>query len=448
MARGWSRDRWINWMSNEHYFTGTADYIVFKDGNYIKVKDGNTGKIVYKSNEANKAIQWAVDELTKGGVINIRAGIYEIHKAITVDNNGIKIIGANQNPTDWTATTLNLADQVNDSMFHINGKYFNMRDITLFGNKNNQSSGYWDGLKYGSDAYDSYLSNVAIMNFKNHGIELTSFGHYFEYVYSEMNDGAGVFVNSAFETIFHHCDFYDNANNNMYIYGKSHRIYVVVSRIERNAGGDGIKIYPSSSSDFPYDIQIIGGSVHFNQEHGIHAVDVRGLKVLGTEIRSNGQKTDNTYNGISLEGLNNGTTESLIFARIDNYNQDYTSYTNKQKYGIYEDSMSDYNKILGISVGNATGSVYVSGVHTVVDVIGYANKNSGTATFSGDGSTTQFTIAHGLVAEPNKVTVTPATSDAAGDFYITKDATNIYVNYNTAPASGTDNVVLLWEAEV
>ena len=44
--------------------------------------------------------------------------------------------------------------------------------------------------------------------------------------------------------------------------------------------------------------------------------------------------------------------------------------------------------------------------------------------------------------------VTPRSADAAGDFYVTVDDTNIYVNYSSAPASGDDNVVLGWEAEV
>jgi|GEM_PF-6545003 len=79
---------------------------------------------------------------------------------------------------------------------------------------------------------------------------------------------------------------------------------------------------------------------------------------------------------------------------------------------------------------------------------GYTTENSGTATFSGDGTTTQFSIAHGLVSEPSKVLVTPMTEDAAGDFYVTKDATNIYVNYLSAPPSGSNNVKLSWYAEV
>ena len=79
---------------------------------------------------------------------------------------------------------------------------------------------------------------------------------------------------------------------------------------------------------------------------------------------------------------------------------------------------------------------------------GYITENSGTATFSGDGTTTQFKIEHGLVSTPSKVQVTAMSSDAAGDFYVTADATYIYVTYKTAPPSGTDNVKLSWSAEV
>ena len=79
---------------------------------------------------------------------------------------------------------------------------------------------------------------------------------------------------------------------------------------------------------------------------------------------------------------------------------------------------------------------------------GWCGKNSGVATFSGDGTTTQFSIAHGLVSTPTKVQVTPMSSDAAADFYVTADDTNIYINYKSAPPSGTDNLKFSWYAEV
>jgi hypothetical protein len=80
--------------------------------------------------------------------------------------------------------------------------------------------------------------------------------------------------------------------------------------------------------------------------------------------------------------------------------------------------------------------------------IRYAVRNSGVATFSGDGTTTQFKIAHGLVSTPKKVLVTPASANATGQFYVTADDTYIYVNYLTPPLAGTNNVVLYWYAEV
>jgi len=80
--------------------------------------------------------------------------------------------------------------------------------------------------------------------------------------------------------------------------------------------------------------------------------------------------------------------------------------------------------------------------------IRYAVKNSDIATFSGDGTTTQFKIAHRLVSTPRKVLVTPASANATGQFYVTADNTYIYVNYLAPPPAGTNNIVLYWYAEV
>jgi len=122
-----------------------------------------------------------------------------------------------------------------------------------------------------------------------------------------------------------------------------------------------------------------------------------------------------------------------------------------QCFGIKEDgsvnALIEHNRI----EGNVANKILIGGISSGAIVrrnIGYSTENSGAVTFSGDGSTTQFSIAHGLVSEPSKVQVTPMTEDAAGDFYVTKDSTNIYVNYLSAPPSGSNNVKLSWYAEV
>jgi len=121
--------------------------------------------------------------------------------------------------------------------------------------------------------------------------------------------------------------------------------------------------------------------------------------------------------------------------------------------GIYLVSTVDYINIIRNNLRNWAGtkiSIESGGNPNgkIKGNIGYTTENSGTATFSGDGSTTQFKIAHGLVSTPSKVLVTPMSEDASGDFYVTADNTYIYINYKTAPPSGTDNVKVSWYAEI
>ena len=67
---------------------------------------------------------------------------------------------------------------------------------------------------------------------------------------------------------------------------------------------------------------------------------------------------------------------------------------------------------------------------------------AGSQTYSGDGSSTTFTFAHGLSAAPSSWSVEPATDDASGVSHSTADGTNITVEYDTAPPNGTDNLEL------
>ena len=77
----------------------------------------------------------------------------------------------------------------------------------------------------------------------------------------------------------------------------------------------------------------------------------------------------------------------------------------------------------------------------------YITENGGTsAAQSGDGSDTTFTIAHGLNITPTYVHAIPALNDAIGSYWLTKDATNITVNYVVAPPSGSSNLQWYWRA--
>lgn len=75
-------------------------------------------------------------------------------------------------------------------------------------------------------------------------------------------------------------------------------------------------------------------------------------------------------------------------------------------------------------------------------------EGKGTSTRSGDASATTFTIAHGLGSAPGYYAVTPTSTDADSDFYLTVDPTNITVNYPFPPPQGTDNLTYVWRAAI
>jgi len=84
-------------------------------------------------------------------------------------------------------------------------------------------------------------------------------------------------------------------------------------------------------------------------------------------------------------------------------------------------------------------------------------ENSGAVTFSGDGTTKDFEIgAHNLVVtDPSKIVVkvSPVSQDAidaspCNGYVDPNDNTKIRVKFDSAPASGSDNVKITWEAIV
>jgi hypothetical protein len=60
---------------------------------------------------------------------------------------------------------------------------------------------------------------------------------------------------------------------------------------------------------------------------------------------------------------------------------------------------------------------------------------------SGDGTTTTFTLSHGLPDVPAAVNVDATTADASTDFWVSaKSDTSVDVSYYSAPSAGTDNL--------
>jgi len=208
--------------------------------------------------------------------------------------------------------------------------------------------------------------------------------------------------------------------------------------------------------DDAYMRKIKDNHVETVNQQGINIARDARKQVIGNTVKNNNQGgyTDHRSVGI-LIGRTTSITKGVLV--MGNYVYDDQA-TKTQEYGIGTDlgSGAVQNTVIKNNhlVGNNTGAFYslgniLAGSGTVVkDCVGVTLENGGEATFSGDGTTTTFTIAHGLADTPGSVKVTPGSADADGDFYVTVDATDITVTFASAPATGTDNVVLWWNAEV
>jgi hypothetical protein len=159
--------------------------------------------------------------------------------------------------------------------------------------------------------------------------------------------------------------------------------------------------------------------------------------------------TDNTLSCISILSTGGGSITA-----VGNTVQGYGS-SNRYK-AFITSAASSLNRInvsdnvgayVALPFSGFTPDMHSNNGFLNTTTVLYAN-NKGSSSQSGTGSATQFTIPHGLAAAPTTWNVTAASSAAAGFTYVTADATNLYVNYASAPASGTNNVVLNWSASL
>lgn len=137
-------------------------------------------------------------------------------------------------------------------------------------------------------------------------------------------------------------------------------------------------------------------------------------------------------------------------AEIENQDADW-SFSEGEP--VYLDEGGGYTQTAPSDPGDLVQEVGTAVAEEVVflniqDDYDTVTTNDGDATFSGDASATAFDIAHGLSSAPSNYQVTPTSSEAGKEHYVSAvDGTNITVTFASAPASGTDNVTFNWRAE-
>jgi hypothetical protein len=402
-------------------FAVTApSYIIFKDntGN-IYAKNGRTGSIEFSGTDASTVIQAVFDavNLLGGGYVHVKSGTYYIRQAINLPESGHLMLTGD----GAEFTIFQVPVGYDNHIFRYTGtktenSYFNhFSDFQMIGNRAagavNNTGFLLDSTNYGIT--DTIWRDVFFRGFAQDCVYLNSY-----------NSWANVFERCTFEhaarSLLYHAGGSDlRVINNKFLY--CHGLYAIVDQADH---------YNNYICNWFYNndkraIHIGGGAYHNSFIGNIFAGDSAANAGVYDDIYvEHGDR--NIFLGNNFVG---GTYSGIRF---------------------YSASCQD-NLVLGnLFYGSYGGKPIVdAGTRTTIKHNkGFVTENTGTATFSGTGAQTVFTIAHGLAAAPTAVSLEAKTADASGAKYWTADATNITVTFTTAPPSGTDNVVISWEAAV
>ena len=453
------------------YWEAPIGYIIFKDGNLVRAKNGRTGEIEFSDTDAATVIQNAIDSLDEGGTVFIRSGFYKLYDSITLKP-FVVLEGEGADLQGQRGTFLR-GYELQDHFIKTESKItVGIKNIAVSADTKTSASDV-DAINVTLEDR-SYIGHVVINGAAHRGLKVNTGSGVFLVEFIRMSNciKSGAVFEWCSDAVIRYIDGTggkDEESIGLHIYGGGNiRVYNVAIYLTTVGGmlyhvrdidligcrfndntTHGLKITTSNTKN----VRVIGGSSLRNGGHGYYISDGEDISLIGTKAYNN------QGNGYQIEG---GSKISLIGISSYDDQTEHTQYRGINVSGGEDITIRDFislggHKYRDLDLASGTNVRVIGGVFSKVlntinapikNVIGYTTENSGTATFSGDGSTTQFTIPHGLVAEPSKVQVTPMSADAAGDFYVTKDATNIYVNYKNAPASGTDNIVLSWYAEV
>ena len=244
--------------------------------------------------------------------------------------------------------------------------------------------------------------------------------------------------------------FHNNNKSGIAAIHGGRSLSIINAKIHDN-GYDGINMGSPDDSGYKLkDIKIIDVDSYANGTHGMYLKGIVGLHLINNSSFNNDKLQAGFKTGILITGTSTDLTTDAIIRGNRCY--DDSARATKQRVGM-EIDYTDYSVIEGNNLrGNAVSTLNWganNGSNSKRSKnIGHVTENGGLIAFNGTGSLTYFSIAHGLVSTPTKFSVTPNSTDAKGESYVTVDATNIHVSFSNAPVSGANNVKFVWTAEV
>jgi len=204
--------------------------------------------------------------------------------------------------------------------------------------------------------------------------------------------------------------------------------------------------YSGIGANTASELTIEGNIVELNNKHGIYLKNCNYNIIANNRINKNARDTSANYWGIVLETPTSGYGIYNIIKGNIITDPDGLMYKCAGDTGYADNNVFIDNIVKDCKTPPCISTVGVDDV--IKGNKGYVTENSGVATFSGDGSTTEFKIEHGLVKAPSKYGVSPLTPDADAARTITVDDTYIIITFSSAPPSGTDNLKFGWWVKV
>ena len=393
------------------------------------------------STNANDVIQSAINALTNGGTIFIKAGTYRLTNTLYLKDN-IALKGEGQ------ATVLKLDDNINKTMIYLdsNAKYCMIQDLKLDGNAAHNSEGH--GIYFYHTEWlpgRATVKNVHVWNTAKHGIYILHYaGVILESVRCFYNGESGIKVCSN-----------DNFISNTYI-GWSDKSCLVIKGSHNNVvnihtwgggysnpssglGQSGIVLYGHRNT-------IVGSQSESNCRIGILIQGGSRNVISGCLVWNNGKQGFPSGRGIGIAG------DAKYNIISQNYIYDYRD-TKYQELAVNEIGTSDYNQIVNNDFSlNPSPTIQWVGEHTVVaHNTGFVTENSGTANNLANGGT----ITHGLARTPTAVTLACLNATYDGELVLvywdeaSTDSTNISVDiyWVNGTAITTGIIDVSWSAK-
>jgi hypothetical protein len=427
----------------------TASYIIFQENGMIYAKNGKTGKIEFSGADAATVIQSAINALTNGGKIFIKAGTYTLTAPLLFDD------GDYMNK-EWILSGEGIATKFYCNTANVNAiEIKNATRVTLENFRIECGSSGGHGIALINDPSDlasirrGKLSNLVIevSNPSKHALYMVNpIDSYFEHLrlVHQGNTGTGV-------------PLWIENNSTTTHYGNSEFTHIVAYVL---SGHDGVNI--------------VGTNHHLNLVNFNYLSIEQGSNPTGTQyglkIGSNVDRV--SFNFLSCEGFDEGVfingTSGTEPSNIHVKGGYILSDVKAIHCGYYTIACTFEKLHLNVPAGqtlihdeqdyriaNVYKDLYWEGDRTITidgsnpgaELRGRAGnykyfENSGTATITS--GTTSVTVDHNLVSTPRKVIVTPRGN--IGSVWVSaRTSTQITINCSTAP---TTNTIVDWYAEV